>query len=444
MTTLEELPPLELEEFERDTVERSRRRLAAIGVGFIALIVAVIAVIVQSISGNFTNFVAVTAELPSSGNAIQIDSPVQYRDVTVGSVATNGRPVGGGVVSVVLHIKPSKLAAIPGAVQATVGPISVFGNQAIQLIAPAPEAGPHLAPGQTIPAQATGPTASLQATLGDLDNLLNSLHPAEMNAALTALATALYGQGQSLGQTFARSSVYIRQMLPLIPTIEANFRLLAPVADQLASATPDVLGIFANLTVTNRTYTADQSQLHQSLVGGAAAAGQSSQLLTAIRDPWVRLLADSGPLFQDITQNSTEIAQILSGLDIWAKAWSASESHGPFLTLTSSLAVSNPADVVRAALGDPNADTLFAEGVGTSLVNPPTYTAANCPIIYGPVPGPCLPAPAATVSRLVPAGPQQAAMTTIAAGLSQGNRPPAPAVVSLLLSPVLQSMVSGQ
>jgi virulence factor Mce-like protein len=444
MTTLEQLPPLDLEQFEGLRLEPSRRRLAAFGIGFIALVVAIIAVIVQSISGNFTNFVAVNAELPSTGNAIQIDSPVQYRDVTVGSVASQGRPVGGGVVSAVLHLKPSRLAAIPRSVRATVGPISVFGNQAIQLVAPASEAGPHLAPGQTIPALASGPTASLQATLGDLDNLLNSLHPAEMNAALTALATALSGQGRSLGETFVRSSLYIHQMLPLIPTIESNFRLLDPVTDQLASATPDVLGIFANLTVTNQTYTADQSQLHQSLVGGAMAAGQSSQLLSAIQDPWVRLLAASGPLFQDITQNANEIAQILSGLDIWAKAWSASESHGPFLTLTSSLAVSNPADVVRAALGDPNADTLFAQGIGTNLVNPPTYTAANCPITYGPVPGPCLPASAGGASSLIAAASQQAAVSTIAAGLNHGSRPPSPAVASLLLSPVLQSMVSGQ
>jgi virulence factor Mce-like protein len=444
MTTLEQLPPISIEEFAGPGPDHSHRRLVACGLALIVFVAAIIGVIVQSISGNFASFVPVKAELPSSGNAIQIDSPVQYRDVTVGSVASDGHPVGGGVVSVSLHIKPAKLAAIPASVRATVGPLSVFGNQAVQLVAPVAVGGPHLTAGQTIPALASGPTASLQATLGDLDNLLNALHPAEMNAALTALATALRGQGQSLGDTFARSSLYIRQMLPLIPTIESNFRLLAPVADRLASATPDVLGILSNLTVTNQTYTADQSQLHQALIGGATAAAQSSQILSVIQSPWSRLLADSGPLFADVTQNATEIAQILSGLDTWAKAWSASESHGPFLTLTSSLSVANPADVVRAALGDPAADTLFAEGLGAGLVDPPTYTAANCPIRYGPTPGPCITGPSPAASSLIPASRQQEAVATIAAGLDHGERPTSPAVASLLLSPVLQAMVSGR
>jgi virulence factor Mce-like protein len=438
MTTVEQLPYQGVAELPGVNAESSPRRLAALGVALIVITGAVIAVIVGSISGDFTSYVAVTADLPLSGNAIQIDSPVQYRDVTVGSVASNGQPVGTGMIEVSLHLKPAKLAAIPGSVRATVGPISIFGNQAVQLMAPSSVAGPHLRSGQVIPAVASGPTASLQATLGDLDNLLNELHPAEMDQALTALATALHGQGSSLGQTFDRSSIYIEQMLPLIPTIEDNFSLLAPVADQLSAATPDVLGLLANLTVVNQTFTADAAQVHQSLVGGAAAAGQTAQILTTIQAPLAQLLAGSGPLFQDVTQNATEIAQILSGLNTWAQAWSASESHGPFLTLSSTLNVSNPADVVRAALGDPGADALFAAGIGSNLVNPPTYSSANCPITYGTGPGRCI-GPDAT--SLIPTSQQQQAMSTIAAGLNGGQQPSSPTVVSLLLSPLLQSLV---
>ena len=441
MTTIEQQSEVDVVERPGANSVAPTRRLAALGVALILIAGAVITVIVQSISGDYTNFVAVTADLPSSGNAIQIDSPVQYRDVTVGTVANNGQPVGAGVVSVSLHLKPSRLAAIPAGVRATVGPISVFGNQAVQLVAPANLTGPHLRAGQVIPAVASGPTASLQATLGDLDNLLTELHPAEMDQALTALATALNGEGHSLGQTFDRSSTYLEQMLPLIPTIEDNFARLAPVADQLTSATPDVLGFLANLTVVNRTYTANAPQLHQSLVGGAAAAGQTAQILSTIQKPLAQLLAGSGPLFQDVTQNATEIAQILSGLNTWAVAWSASESHGPFLTLTSSLNVNNPADVVRAALGDPSADALFAAGIGSTEVNPPTYSSANCPIVYGPVPGPCI-GPGA--GSLVPASQQQQAVSAIASGLNGGQRPSSPTVASLLLSPLLQSLVRAQ
>src|SRR5579871_2569486 len=147
MTAVDEAQHVHADQLAGVNLERTPRRLAAYGIALIVLVVAIIAVIVESISGNFTNYVAVTAELPSSGNAIQIDSPVQYRDVTVGSVASSGHPVGGGAVTVAIHLKPSKLAAIPATVRATVGPLSIFGNQAIQLVAPSTPStsGEHLA-----------------------------------------------------------------------------------------------------------------------------------------------------------------------------------------------------------------------------------------------------------------------------------------------------------
>jgi phospholipid/cholesterol/gamma-HCH transport system substrate-binding protein len=418
--------------------ERLRRRLALVGTGFAAVLLTIVLLVFRSFGGGFGNYVVVRAEVPSAGNAIGPNTPVQYLDVTVGTVASEGHPVSGGVVSVVLHIKPSKLAVIPASVLATVGPLSIFGNQSVQLeAAPGSSAG-HLAAGQTIKPLTTGSTASLQTALGDLDTVLKSIHPAELNTALTAVATALHGEGHTLGDTLDQASGYLALMLPNFPTMENDFALLAPVADSVAASTPALLGILANMTVTSQTITADQAQLRQLLVGGATVAAQSTQLLTAIQQPFEHLVADFGPLLADISQNPNEIAQILQGLDTWSKAWTAAESQGPFLTLSNTINVVQPADAVLAGLGDPRGVSLFAQAIGTNLVNPTPYSSANCTLATS-----CsLTTHAATRMSAVSGGQQQQAVAGIAAALDHGQASASPAVATLILDPLLRAMAS--
>jgi phospholipid/cholesterol/gamma-HCH transport system substrate-binding protein len=424
---------------------RARRMLALIGGIFAAVLVGIALLVLQSFSGAFGQYTVLHANLPSAGNAIGVNTPVQYLDVTVGMVASEGRPVSGGIVSVVLHIKPSKLNAIPASVRATVGPLSIFGNQSVQLEARPGGSGGHLHAGQTIEALTSGSTASLQSTLGDLDTVLNSIHPAELDTALTAAATGLHGEGQVLGATLNQASGYLALMLPYLATEENDFALLGPVADNVAASTPALLGILSNSIVTSQTITADQTQLQQVLAGGAALAAQSNQLLSTIQVPFEHLIADFGPLLADLSQSPTEIHDILTGLDAWSRAWTLAESHGPYLTLSSNVSVPNPADAVLASLGAPNTVSLFAQGVGTNLVNPPTYTAADCARVPAYCSttthaAPLLPAP--NVRAVMPASEQQAALSGLFAGLDHGQSADSPSVVALILDPLLQGMAS--
>jgi phospholipid/cholesterol/gamma-HCH transport system substrate-binding protein len=418
--------------------KRVRRKLALLGTAFAVVLVTIVLLVFRSFAGGFGRYVVVHAEVPSAGNAIGPNTPVQYLDVTVGTVASEGHPVSGGVVSVVLHIKPSKLAAIPASVRATVGPLSIFGNQSVRLEAEPGSSAGHLQGGQTIQPLLSGSTASLQTTLGDLDTVLNSIHPAQLDAALTAVATALHGEGQVLGNTLDQASGYLALMLPNFPKMESDFALLAPVADSVAASTPALLGILSNMTVTGQTITAEQTQLRQLLVGGATLAGQSNHLLTAVQQPFEHLVADFGPLLAAISQNPNEISQVLQGLQIWSNAWSAAESQGPYLTLSNTVNVQQPADAVLAPLGAPNAVSLFAQAVGTGLVNPKPYSSADCTPATS-----CSTTHAAThMAAVMPESQQQQAVAGIFAGLDRGQAAASPAIATLIIEPILRGMAS--
>ncbi len=185
------------------------------------------------------------------------------------------------------------LQVIPAQVQATETPVSFFGDPYVELVPPTHPGTARLRPGAIIPALQVGQTGSLQATLGSLDTLLIKLQPAELDAALTALAGSLQGNGTSLGHNLVRANTYFEQMLPLWPTVVSNLDTLVPVANQFAASTPDILQILANQTVTANTVNHQAAGVRQAIGGGEVLAGQAAQLLdghpAAIRRPGCRL-----------------------------------------------------------------------------------------------------------------------------------------------------------
>lgn len=424
--------------------------LAALGMALIALFGGVVAVILMSFGGAFTNYVQVTAVLPAAGSAVSLNSPVEYRDVTVGKVATSARAAPGGLVTVILHLQPGQVHSIPANVTATVAPISIFGNQYVVLQPPVELSRATITDGQTIPALAQGPTSNLQTTLADLDHLLVELHPAQLYEALYALASSLQGQGKSLGTTLVNFNTYLAQMLPQWPTTIQDLNLLSPVANQVAAATPDILGTLSNLSSTSGVITQGKAALDQLLSGGTTFAHMTANLLTDVQTPYAHLAAAAGPFLGSLAQTPTTIAQILQGLDGWARSWVQAEQQGPYLSLSATVDVKNVADFALAALGGPNISQLLAGALGPGLVNPPTYTAANCPR-YGTLAGPnCDGVTAAQAQTLrslnqvaiLPEPQQQQAVAQVDAGLNRGVGPPSSAVATLLLEPVLTHLAA--
>jgi phospholipid/cholesterol/gamma-HCH transport system substrate-binding protein len=418
-------------------------RLLAFGALLVLVLASVVTVVFESFGGAFSTFAVVDAQLPLSSTAVALNAPVEYRNVTVGTVASQGRSVPGGMVLVTLHMQTSKLHLIPAGVRATETPVSFFGDAYIVLEPPAVPGPATLRAGATIPALEVGATASLQTTLGDLDNLLIELHPGQLDAALTALAGAIQGQGTSLGQNFVKGNKYFQQMLPLWPTVVANLKTLVPVAAQFAASTPDILSILANQTVTAKTIESRATEVRQAIGGGATLAKEATELLTAIQEPYNILTADSAPFLQDISQNPNEISQLLQGLYNWAKAWTTAESSGPYLDLTADVVVANPADLGLAVLGGPEVESYLADGLGPGYVNPATYTSAASIPSDTTTSGVSAPSLAAALSSApVMAEPAQSTAISQIVTAMNGSKPASTAVSTLLLSPLLEGLVN--
>jgi phospholipid/cholesterol/gamma-HCH transport system substrate-binding protein len=445
--------------FSVEALQESRAARALSGVVLAALIFGIAYLIVLAFTGSFTNVVRIRAQLPAGSNAVPIATPVEFRNVTVGKIGSE-TPGPGGRIAVEFDIYPRFLPRIPAGVQAQVSPLSIFGNQYVDLVPPATTTAAHLERGEFIPAYTGAASTSLQGTVSQLYNLLAAINPADLDVALTSLATALQGEGKALGHTLAGTSDYLGgAVVPNLPTIGSDLHLVPPVASAVTAATPDILGTLAS-------------------------AGQLATILQQVQSTLPSLLNESGPLLADVTRNPDELAQTLSGLTQFASAVASSESHGPFLEVTANLPVADISAGVNAALGYDNPASVDA-ALG-SLVNPPTYTSADCPEYPGetnpycgtggspdatPVgpassaalvaPGTPDPAPASrsaastaaaptsTGGQLdpgapLPAGGELAAVSEVAAALNGGQPTPAPGLAWVVLYPLLASMVSGR
>jgi hypothetical protein len=233
--------------------------------------------------------------------------------------------------------------------------------------------------------------------------------------------------------------------------VVSDLKTLVPVANQFASSTPNILSILANQTTTGATVSSRAAAIGQAIGGGAQLGSETTQLLSAIQGTYTVLVADSGSFLKDISQNPTEISQLLQGLDSWARAWTSAEASGPYLDLTADVAVANPADLGLAVLGGPQVVNYLSAGLGPGFVNPPTYSSAGTipSSVTSAEAAPSAKAVAATLASELASPPAQVmaepaetqAVSQIVTAVT-GSRPDSGAVSTLLLSPLLADLVT--
>ena len=82
----------------------------------------------------------------------------------------------------------------------------------------------------------------VEQVLNDLYPLLRTVQPAELNYTLNALANALEGRGDKIGESLVTLDGYLKKMNPQIPALIDDIKLLATVTDTYADVTPAARG----------------------------------------------------------------------------------------------------------------------------------------------------------------------------------------------------------
>ncbi|MBB4778255.1 MCE family protein [Actinomadura livida] len=260
--------------------ERIRFRL--LGISMLLVIVLLLALTVALFNKAFTPVTEVTVRTERAGLQLLPHSDVKVRGLIVGEVRDTDATAQGATLH--LALDPDKAKLIPGNVQARLLPKTLFGEKYVELHIPEQPGALGLAEGAVIQQDRSRTAVEIDKVLNDLLPLLQAVKPAELNATLNALATALQGRGDQIGQNLEQADALLKKINPELGTLVHDLHGLADVSDIYHAAAPDLLQTLRNLNVTSKTIT-DKTATIERLIPATTALAQDGDVFMRNNGP---------------------------------------------------------------------------------------------------------------------------------------------------------------
>jgi len=287
-----------------------RRRIQ--GVVFLVVLALLLGLSVATYEKTFADVAMVTLKTDTIGNQLQEASDVKIRGVIVGEVRSVKAGSDGATIN--LAIQPSYLKEIPADVSARLLPKTLFGERYVALQLPSSPSAKHLADGDVIDQDHSSNAIELQRVIDDTLPLLQAVQPQDLAFTLGAVADALRGRGNSLGNNLVTTGSYFGSINTELPALKKDISELADFSDTYSSAADDLLAVLDNLSVTNRTVVDQQTQLRRTFTVGASSANVAANFLETNENNLISLAATSRPVLGVFARYSPEYPCLLNGL----------------------------------------------------------------------------------------------------------------------------------
>lgn len=289
-------------------------RLLAQAKGLVLLLVvaALICVSVLQYRKAFSPAISVTLMTGRAGLQLNVHGDVRIHGALVGSVAEVTAHGSGAIVR--LRLEPKTAVEVPEDVHATIRPTTLFGQRYVALTIPDGSTGRAISDGAVVPRSRTSTTIELNRALGELHELLRTIQPAQLSNTLNALADALRGRGENMGRTIELLDTYLAELNRHLPALRETVALLPPVTDSYADATPDLLAILANGTVTARTVREREAELITLLAEVTDSARTTRRFLDRHGEELIRLSRTGRPLMELLAEYSPQFPCLIEGL----------------------------------------------------------------------------------------------------------------------------------
>lgn len=286
-------------------------RHRALGVVFLVLILLGVWLTYAVFTKQFTQYDQVTLQTSNVGLQLPTRADVKVRGVLVGEVLEAKATAGGAELT--LGLDPDKIDTIPAEVTGSILPKTLFGEKYVSLVVPDQPSDGSLRAGATI--TRTEVATEVETVLSDLYPLLRAVQPADLNMTLNALATALEGRGERLGQTLQTADGYLKRLNPQIPALVEDLRLTATVADTYGDILPQVAQILRDTITTTGTLEDNSAELKTLFTNVTAFSGTAREFLAENEDNLIRLAVLNDGLLEAAARYAPEYPCLLGGLE---------------------------------------------------------------------------------------------------------------------------------
>lgn len=288
------------------------RRHRLLGLGFIALVAVALTASVLTYQKAFTRVTWVTLHTDHTGMQLSSGADVKLRGVLVGEVrdiAADGQRA-----TLRLALDPALREAIPADVSARLLPKTLFGERYVALIPSETPAAAAIRDGAVIDQDRTASAIELERVLDNALPLLQAIKPDRLAAVLGALAYGLEGRGEQVGGDLVRLHEYLGALNKQMPEIAEDVRRLADVLDVYSAATPDLLALLRDATVTMTTISDQRRQLAEFLSQTTGLADKTQVFLDRYDDRLIQLGQVSRPVLELLAAYAPEYPCLMRGI----------------------------------------------------------------------------------------------------------------------------------
>lgn len=417
-----------------------KRRLY--GVLFLVIAVGLVSLSIAIYAKVFVKTTDVTLQLNQAGNQLLKDSDVKVRGLIVGSVKDIN--VNGDQVDVKLGLEPDKAKLIPRNVSAQILPKTLFGEQYVSLVLPQRSEG-EIRAGDVIPQDRSKGALEAQVVFNNLLPVLTAVQPADLNATLTAIATALDGRGKKLGQTLVNADQYLSGLNPYTKELVDDLKKLGQVALEYDNVAPALFDSLSNLQTTVKTVVEKRRGIDELFTTGASTATVLRGFLADNRSRLIATVGQTAKIYPLLAEYSPEFPCLFSGVNKLANGLNKA-IYDNAIHLSATVDVTNqgkytPGQQPRLITGfGPNCFGLPdnpqpVDGNGNFQI-PDKYKCLNdgAPLTTDP----CGRTPSADAMRSMNSAAENALVNTLIAG-DMGTTPKnVPATATILAAPLLR------
>ena len=286
------------------------RNNKVLGVVFLVLLLSGVWTSYGIFTKKFTDYDEVELKASNIGLQLPMRADVKIRGVQVGEVIEVESDTDGATLTLGLY--PDMRDTIPGNVTGSIVPKTLFGEKYVSLIVPEGPIADAIQVDAVI--DRTAVSTEVEQVLNDLYPLLRAVQPAEINMTLNAIATALEGRGNQLGENLETVDSYLKRLNPEIPALVKDLRLTGQVSDVYADVLPEIATILRNTITTTQTLEGREEKINALFQDIGAFSATAERFLDDNGDNIFRLGEVSRDQLQLLARYAPQYPCLLAGL----------------------------------------------------------------------------------------------------------------------------------
>ena len=192
------------------------------------------------------------------------------------------------------------MSAIPANVLVDIASTTVFGAKYVQFVLPPDPSPESLRAGQVLAAKHV--MVEINTVFENLTSVLSKIDPPKLNETLGAIASAVNGRGEKIGQMLTDLDAYLAKIEPSLPALSHDLEVAPQVLQAYGDAAPDFVAVADNAARISDTIVDQEQNLDAALVSVTGLADIGNDVIGTNRQPLDRRSAPAGSDHRSLEQ----------------------------------------------------------------------------------------------------------------------------------------------